>query len=134
MTRQLLFILTITSIFSCANSDRGDCGQFKNGKFILRLRGQQGDMVFHINRQDSIQMETDEQTDYYTKLRVRWTDKCKYEVIVLESTFPFPDSIQNSRKTIPLQAEIIAWAKDYYVYSAHRGNFPTITDTMWVEK
>jgi hypothetical protein len=140
MTR--FFSLTVVStltvlIFSCVTSpDSGDCGQFKNGKFIFHLRGQNPgeDIYFSINRQDSIQMESDKKSGNYTKLRLHWTDKCKYETLVLESTYPFSDSVQNSRKTIPMKTEIIAWTKDYYVFSSHRGNSPTMTDTMWVEK
>ncbi len=125
---------TVVIIFSCATADSGNCGQFKNGKFIFRPHGQQGDVVFSISRQDSIQIETDKRTGYYSKLSVRWTDKCKYEAILLETTFPFPDSIQNIRRAVPLRTEIIIWTKDYYVFKSHRENSPIMTDTMWVEK
>lgn len=134
-----LFILTALAtaimFFSCfSKTDSGDCGQFKNGKFIFHFRGQQGDVFFSISRQDSIQIETDNKTGYYSKLLVRWTENCKYEVILLETTFPFPDSIQEMRKTIPLKTEIINSTNEYNVFKSHRDNSPVMTDTMWVEK
>ena len=128
------FVIVIL-IFSCASKDgNSDCGQFKNGKFILHLRGQYGDVFFSINRQDSIQIETDKKAGYYSKLLVRWTGACNYEATLLETTFPFPDSIQKIRKLIPLKTEIIAMTNDYYIFKSHRDNYPTMTDTMWVEK
>lgn len=132
-----MFILisgTAILILSCVDDKSVDCEHFKNGKFIFRPQGKDGNMVFFINRLDSIQIETERQTGYYSKLRVRWTDKCKYEVILIETTFPFSDSIQIIRKTVPLKTEIIMSTKDYYVFKSHRENFFTMTDTMWAEK
>lgn len=119
---------------SYKNEAPSGCEQFKNGKFIFLLRMQTGDVYFSINRKDSIQIETDKHTGYYSKLLVKWTDKCKYETTLLETTFPFPDSIQKRRRTVPSKTEIISWTKDYYIFKSHRENSPLITDTMWVDK
>ena len=129
----LSVIGTIILFFSCSPTDNTDCEKFKNGNFVFKLHRQPG-VVTYITRQDSIQTETDKQTGYFSKLRIRWTDKCKYELLLLETTFPFPDSIQNIRKTIPLKTEIISCSKDYYVFKSQRGNSLVMTDTLWVEK
>ena len=130
----LLTLGMVILFFFCGNKESGNCEQFKNGKFIFHLRLQNGEVFFTINRKDSIQMETDNHAGYYSKLLVKWTDKCKYETTLLETTFPFSDSIQKIRKTIPLKTEIISCTNDYYVFKTHRGNSPTMTDTMWVDK
>ena len=139
MTRlSLIVVVTLMTIFSCStkNENNNNCEQFKNGKFVFHLHGlkSEDDILFSIERLDSIQTETDKKTGNYTKLRVRWTDKCRYETIVLESTYPFSDSVQNIRKTLPLKTEIISFTKEYYVFKSHRDSLYTMTDTMWVIK
>ena len=91
-------------------------------------------MFFTINRQDTIQTELEDKTGYTTKLRVHWTDNCNYETSLIESTFPFPDSVQEIRRTMVLKTEIISTGSNYYVFKAHRDNSNFITDTMWVAK
>jgi hypothetical protein len=127
----IILILSIVS-FSCSSKKELNCEQFKNGNFTFHLK--QGDVTFSIHRQDSIQIEKDTKTGLYSKLSVRWIDKCNYEALLLETTFPFSDSVQKIRKTIPFQTEIISTAKDYYVFKSHRGNSAVLTDTMWLEK
>ncbi len=129
-----LTLVIVILIFFCGRRETADCEQFKNGKFIFHLKVKNGDVFFSINRADSIQTETDKHTGYYSKLQVKWTGKCQFETTLLETTFPFPDSIQRIRKAIPLKTEIISSTNSYYVFKAHRENSPSITDTMWVDK
>jgi hypothetical protein len=131
----LLFILISSiSVPSCTYLNNGKCEQFRNGKFIFRPHDQHGDISFLITREDSIQTETEVGTEYYSKYRVHWIGDCKYELILLETSFPFPDSIQNIQKTVPFETEIITHAKEYYIFKSHRDGSIPMTDTMWVEK
>lgn len=88
-----------------------------------------------IERTDSIQIETIRETGAFTKLSLKWTDSCNYEVKMLETTFDLPDSIQYLRRTNAFKTEILSWTKDYYVFKSSRekSNFE-MTDTLWVIK
>ena len=132
LLHNILPLLSFIAFFSCntTTSKNFNCEQFKNGNFIFKSGG----MTFLINRQDSIQTETDPKTGYYSKLKVKWTDDCNYEGLSMESTFPFSDSIQNIRKTIPIKVQITGAGKDFYVFKMQRVNSPIFTDTMWLDK
>ena len=134
------FILPIVATlflgFSCSEqtSDRKGCENVRNGRFMFHYRIEQKDLFQMIERRDSLQLETDKETGYYTKLSIKWTDDCTYEALMVETTFPFPDSIQQIRRTIPFKTQILKVTKDYYTFESQRGNFPIISDTMWIEK
>jgi hypothetical protein len=127
------YLFSVFSFFSCnrtsGSTSNCDCELFKNGNFIYKSDG----MTFLINRQDSIQIETDPNTGFTSKIQIKWTDKCNYEGLCIESTFPFSDSIQNVRKTIPIKVQIISTGKNYYVFEAKRDKSPILTDTMWLD-
>lgn len=119
--------------FSCSNNHKVGCEIYRNGNFIFRLSPQYGGNISLINRNDSIQIETDKETGFYSKLKIYWLDECTYEVLLLETTFPFSDSIQHIRRTIPMRAEILVKEKEYYVFKAQRKNSMVMIDTMWVD-
>ena len=130
--QKTFYFFLVFVIFSCNRTSHSacDCELFKNGSFIYKS----GASTYLIKRQDSIQIETDTNKGYFSKLLIKWTDKCTYEGLSLESTFPFSDSIQNIRKTIPIKVQIMSTGKDYYVFKAHRNNSPILTDTIWTDK
>lgn len=124
-------------IISCSSekNKKDSCEQYKNGKFLYHFRGHDKDFFFSVVRNDSIQIETDKKTGIYSKLSVKWIDKCKYELKMLETTFPISDSIKKISMTIPLKNEIISFTNDYYVFKSQRDNSNSVlTDTMWIEK
>lgn len=116
----IIYFSTLLCILSCSNNQKEDCKIYRNGKFIFQLSPQYGGNIFLIHRNDSIQIETDKETGFYSKLKITWINECTYEVLLLETTFPFNDSIQNIRKTIPMRSEIIVKEKEYYVFKAQR--------------
>lgn len=126
-------LLLITFIcFSCQNKNTNkDCSQFKNGNFIWKSKN----ASFSIIRKDSIQIEKEIGTNYYSKLFVSWIDDCHYEVKILESTYPFPDSIKEMRKKIILKTEIMSGTSDFYIFKSQSNQSSKIMiDTMWVDK
>ncbi len=127
----------ILPIFFCSMKKPADgCERFRNGKYIFKIRGKQKgeDILFLIERRDSIQTETEIKSGKYSKLSVKWTSNCVYEVKMLETSFSLPDSIQWIRRTVPFVTKIIGWADNYYVFKASRGNTVAITDTVWLVK
>jgi hypothetical protein len=108
-----------------------NCSKFKNGHFIYKA---QSGFTYTIERNDSIQLETDVKTGDYTKLRIKWRDSCNYEVLMMETTIATSDSMKNVRKTIPFRIRIVSTAKDYYTFRGQREMGKIVTDTIWVDK
>jgi hypothetical protein len=131
-----LILIGLPTTLCCKqfNKDK-NCSQFQNGNFIYRIHFPQGDNIFHITRNDSIQTEVEEGTGKFSKLSIKWTGNCNFELKLLETSFDFPDSIQNIRKTIPLKGEILSWTNEYYIFKARRENTNfSLTDTIWFTK
>jgi len=102
---------------------------------MFRFKGELDGVTFLIQRKDSIQIETNKKAGTFTKLSVKWTSDCTYETRLIESNMPFPDSIQEMRKKVPLKVEIVKCASDYYVFRAKRDNDDYVMiDTLFVEK
>lgn len=128
------FFLILFSIILCIackdqNQKKG-CEQFKNGKFVYKGRN----VNFLIIREDSIQVEKQIGTDYYSKLSIKWIDNCCYQAKLLESNFPFPDSIKELRKKVVLTTEISSWTDKYYIYKSKTDiSTNVMIDTLWLK-
>jgi hypothetical protein len=136
----ILIILTASTItflsFACSSSKKDkDCNRFRTGDFLYHFRGQQGDFYFSMNRNDSIQTEINQQTGDISKFAIKWTDECKYELKLMESTINYPDSIQKMEKNTPLKIEIISSTGDYYIFKSKRDDMDFILiDTLWIKR
>lgn len=118
-------------IFSCQKDLTKECKQLKNGHFMWRHHN----MTVSVNRKDSIQIERQLGTKNYTKLNVHWIDDCHYELKILSSNFPLPDSIKKLRNNDVLIIDIIDIKKDYYIYECtSKKTNVSIIDTMWIKK
>jgi hypothetical protein len=127
----LLILLAIIFCLACKdqNQHKG-CEQFKNGKFVYKGRNAN----FLIIREDSKQIEKQIGTDYYSKLSIKWIDNCHYQAKLLESNFPYPDSIKKLRKKVILTTEISSWTNKYYIYKSKIDKSPDVMiDTMWIK-
>jgi hypothetical protein len=130
----IIYTLLIVAFVSCRTTEKEKgCEQFKSGNFVFHINAPEYQTDFIIQRDDSIQTELEKKTGRYSKFRVNWTGPCTYELIMIESTFVFPDSLQKIRKTLPTKTEITGWTKDYYLFSTMRdGSNYVLKDTMWV--
>lgn len=130
----IAFIAGSFVVVSCNFSKKGlDCSQLKNGDFVYHFRGLNYQTDFLISRNDSIQTEVDKQSGKTSKLSIRWTSECDYELKLIETTFDFPDSIQRLRKTVPTKTKIISQTTNYYIFKTDRDNDDFIlTDTLWL--
>jgi hypothetical protein len=88
-----------------------------------------------MNRNDSIQTEINQQTGDISRFAIKWTDECKYELKLMESTINYPDSIQKMEKNTPLKIEIISSTGDYYIFKSKRDDMDFILiDTLWIKR
>ena len=110
-----------------------NCARFRTGHFRYRHIEPGFHYAALIDRNDSIQTETDEITGDVSKLAMHWVGDCHYQLRLISSTKPFADSIQRYRKAVPLQTEIILVTDHYYLFTSCRekGSL-TLTDTIWV--
>ena len=133
LLRMLTGLLLLGSLAGCDwNAKPENCARFHTGHFRFQ-RFEPFRYAARIDRNDSIQTETDELTGAVSKLAVRWTNDCHYELHFISSTRQLPDSIQQYRKARPLQTEIIQATDRYYLFTSFRekGGL-ALTDTMWV--
>src|SRR5436190_21987472 len=75
----LLFgIIVIAQSFS-GNTEQQTCDKYKTGKFYIYNKTNK--QKINIERRDSLQRETNEQTGDITVLKVSWTGPCDYELL-----------------------------------------------------
>ena len=107
----------------------------KTGYFQLRYHELGFQFQSLTERINSIQIERDGISGDISTLVVKWTSDREYELRLISSTKPFPDSIQQLRKTVLLHTEILGGTANYYLFKCYRANADfVITDTMWVQK
>ncbi len=108
-----LFSLTITS-FCCKSSS--DCSRFKNGKFFTYSPVTKDSII--IERNDSIQIETNTKTGYKNKSKIVWRNPCEYEIRQVSNNKSSLDKIDSFFNVTPIRVIIIGSKKDYYIFSA----------------
>ncbi|MDU0370490.1 hypothetical protein [Hymenobacter endophyticus] len=125
---------TTLTILACKPTiSEQTCKSFRVGKFAFRPTGGPAGLSYLIDRNDSIQTETEEQTGYVTTLRVKWVNSCTYQLSYLSSTKVLPESVQRLRKAVPLTTEIMAGNERYYIFRSQRTSVePIFVDTIWV--
>jgi hypothetical protein len=91
--------------------------------------------TYSIVRNGDYQTEVELPSNYSTKLKIEWIDDCTYKARIIESNFPFPDSINEIKNSIVLKVRIISGNNDYYIYEANSNIYSLILkDTMWLAK
>ena len=120
---------------ACTGAPPTDCRRFQTGDFTFRHHDAQGGFSYLISRRTGIQTETDQQTGTVSRLAIKWTGPCTYELRLLESTDRFPPAVQAMRKKSPLRTEILSYTDTYYVFRSQRvGSDFVVTDTLWIKK
>jgi hypothetical protein len=107
-------VLSIIACLFCFSSfsQNATCKDYKTGRFILHDK--ETKMKFSIERNDSIQTETDLKTGEVAKFRVYWESECKYSLKILECRQDLMDFFKDKA----LHVEIIEIYKDGYKFSA----------------
>lgn len=106
-----------------------DCGKFKNGKFSLPAELDRTNYL--IDRQDSIQLETNQSNGNVTKWRVVWIEPCIYELWFLpEKPFDNRDSFFMMN---PFVNKILSATENYYIFqSSMEANGYKAVDTIFL--
>ena len=94
------------------------CEQFKKGRFLIPMKTEEFETTYEIRRDDSIQTELDTRTGRRGKFSIKWTNPCKYELRLIESSSIDSDSLLQLMKRTPLHVEILTTGDDYYTFES----------------
>src|SRR5262249_22768759 len=88
-----IFSVTATCIlFSCMlKNSKADCESVKTGNF--EMRSEIDNSVSLINRNDSIQTETNTKTGHIVRSRIKWNTNCEYILTYLSQTKNSSDTV-----------------------------------------
>jgi hypothetical protein len=137
--KSLLLISGIIIVFSgFSKTTEQNCDRYKTGKFYIYNKTNK--QRINIERRDSLQIETNEQTEDITVLKVNWTGPCEYELLFNYMTPKEVSKDKNvqrifdSNGDIPLQIKILGGTDSYYVFEAGRRGLKNLRDTVWLVK
>lgn len=129
----LLFVTGLSFIDKPA-----DCSQYRFGKFYIYNKVSK--QRVNIERKDSLQIETNAESDDITVMTVKWVGECEYELLFNYMT---PKEVSKSKRSqavvetsvdIPLRIRILSGTDNYYLFEATKKGFKPLRDTMWLVK
>jgi hypothetical protein len=122
-------------MFSYASSQKKNpCSRYKTGHFLFHVRDQGKDLSYSIIRNDTIQTEINHQTGDTSKLRIKWTGDCSYELRFLVGTAETDGLLLLLKKSMVLSNVIQGGTERYYLFES-KNNLSTMVlkDTIWVK-
>jgi len=130
--RIVILLITVLACLSCSiKKQTPDCSRFRTGNF--KYRGHK-DEQFLIERNDSMHIETDNNTGITMKLRVQWFEPCVYELQFLSYVMSGKNTTGGTEKPKfpPIRSRIIETAENYYIsLSMMEGEKNESRDTIW---
>lgn len=69
-----------------------------------------------IDRQDSIQIETNLETGIVTKSKIEWKNPCEYRMISISTNKRVKDGVDSFFSITPITIAIVSTAKDFYIF------------------
>ncbi|SFQ55798.1 hypothetical protein SAMN05444277_1291 [Parafilimonas terrae] len=117
-------------ILSCKSGDNKNCSKFHSGRFISHEALGQRTII---DRLDSIQIETNEQTGHVFKSKIRWINDCEYQ---LTDFFEKLDSTDSFKPWLPgkvVATKLIGATSKYCIYESKMSDVSmTLRDTLWI--
>jgi hypothetical protein len=122
------FLVYMSLTASCTHSDL-NCEKYRNGKFLRKPQNSNRQLL--IQRNDSVQVETDITENRITKWKVNWIG-CKYSLTLQNANFELHTNMKP--KDYFFEYEIIKQTKTYYVYKVVSSVFENdvLSDTIWI--
>lgn len=131
---RLLLCLSLVVILNmfCQNRNKMHCEDFKTGNF--KIHTETNNLTYSITRNETKQVEKEQETGKQTEWRIRWLNECEYKLLLIKDNFGLLTSGQ--LKAIPeFTYKIITTTKDYYIFETRSGpSMPLITDTIFRSK
>jgi hypothetical protein len=122
----------LLSLSSCApQPEKVDCSKFRKGRFLYHSEYDHSTTT--IERNDSIQTETKNESGYFLKMKIRWTSDCDYELTFLDEIKTPTDSAPDYFKMHPLNTKILRSTSNYYIFESKMEGIPqSLIDTLIV--
>ncbi|MEI9947213.1 MAG: hypothetical protein WDN26_23730 [Chitinophagaceae bacterium] len=126
--QEIIFIVISCFLFSCGGKKPYvDCRYFWTGKF--RLNSKLDTTVYIIERNHSIQMETDSKTGKTIPVKIKWLDDCTFELEAKKEKIDTALAFEN----LVVKSEIVSGNKDYYIFESRTPGYDFLyKDTMWL--
>lgn len=109
----ILILMTMT-LLSCRN--QSDCAEFKNGKFFSISPVTKDKII--IERNDTLQVETNTETGIIMKSKISWKNPCEYQLTAMSNSKSLQDGVDSFFSITPIVVKIIDHGKDFYVFQA----------------
>jgi len=105
------------AIVSCSVSpNKLDCTNFRKGKFVSHIADEQNTIV---DRNDTIQIETNQITGHIFKARIKWISDCEYELSNIEESTNFSDTLKPVWQNKIIRTKIVKVENGYCIYETH---------------
>ena len=127
--------VVVTIMFSACVSKQQqlDCSAVKTGKF--RFHRNNNVDAYLIERNATVQSETNVRTGSITTLSITWTSPCEYELRFLSRKNAPGDTLQEDLGNVVLRTRINAVYPDHYVFTSTEGAFESgWTDSLEILK
>jgi hypothetical protein len=133
MIKTLIIYCLYLAIASCNFSERKlNCNNFRTGKFVSHIADDQYSVL---ERNDTVQIETNKLTGHMFKSRIKWTSACEYELSNFEESKNSSDSLRSIWQGKIIKTKIIKVGSDYCVYESRmNGVSMTMKDTFRIFK
>jgi hypothetical protein len=128
-----LFYASWILIFVCScKQSKFSCKKFKTGRFISHSAD---DQYTIIERNDTIQIETNKVTGHVFKSKIKWTSDCENQLSDVEEAKDSLDSLKPIWIGKIVTTKILKVEKDYCVYeSSMTGVSMRMIDTLYILK
>ncbi len=109
-----ILILMTLILLCCRNLS--DCSKFKIGKFFTFSPVTKNKII--INRNDTLQVETDTKTGIVIKSKIFWKNPCEYQITAISNNKASQDYVDSFFSITPINVTIIDQGKDFYIFKA----------------
>lgn len=127
--------LSVFLMYSFTLHKPASCSMYRKGVFYYHYYNGEKIKHFTITRNDTLQVETDDETGLSSYFKIRWLDSCVYEMRFINTTImKSSENIAEQRKMI-LTTTILGGTSDYYLFES-KANISTsiLRDTIWLKK
>ena len=105
----ILCLLTF-SFFSKIEDNHKGCPDFRKGKFLYR--GTEDTVLYLIERDEKVQLETRYDTRDNVTLKINWLDSCEYELSFLKQDIKQGDTIPSEFQRVKLNCKMQDFVND----------------------
>ncbi len=101
---------------ACMNMTPAGCDKVKNGRFYYFIKDSRARV--HVERTDSLQVETNMQTRHSSRSKIAWTGDCKFDMYINAFSNTKLAGFDSLIAALPVPVEIVKIERDFYISHA----------------